>query len=461
MKARHILLAAVALAAGGAFAAPPAVDPALHAQALETLKRSVAFRTVAGGGQTPAYAAYLKDVLLSSGYAANEITIEELEGSAILIARYPGRDASKKPVVVLGHMDVVEAKPEDWERDPFTPVVENGYVYGRGAADNKFDVSMAVTALTKLRRAGWQPGRDVILALSGDEETRMVTTAVLAKRLSNAKLVINVDGGGGLIRDGKAVSYGIQGAEKSYADFDLVATDPGGHSSRPTPGNPIYRMARAMVRTSEYRFPVMSNEITRGSFAASAGEYPGAMGAAMARFAEDPSDQAAIATLETELSNVGMLRTTCVATLQGGGHAPNALPQRATAVVNCRIFPGTPAESVRQTLVSVINDSAVSVTRRNDGALDSPASPLRPDVMAAVQRSVHALHPGIPISPSMSAGATDSMYFRAAGVPSYGLSGMFSQKGESYAHGLNEKSPVAAIDGALAHYDSILRDLAK
>jgi acetylornithine deacetylase/succinyl-diaminopimelate desuccinylase-like protein len=200
----------------------------------------------------------------------------------------------------------------------------------------------------------------------------------------------------GLIRDGKAVSYGIQGAEKSYADFDLVATDPGGHSSRPTPDNPIYRMARAMVRISEYRFPVMSNEITRGAFAAAAGEYPGEMGAAMKRFAADPADAAAIATLETELSNVGMLRTTCVATMQGGGHAPNALPQRATAVVNCRIFPGTPAESVRQTLASVIADPDVSITRRNDGALDSPASTLRPDVMAAVKRSIHAIQPPHP-----------------------------------------------------------------
>ena len=215
MKAPHSLFALAAVCAASALAAPPVVDPALHAQALETLKRGVAFRTVAGGGQMPAYAAYLKGVLVESGYAASEITIEEVEDSAILIARYPGRDAAKKPIVVLGHMDVVEAKPEDWERDPFTPVVENGYVYGRGASDNKFDVSMAVTALTKLRREGWKPGRDVILALSGDEETRMATTAVLAKRLSNAELVINVDGGGGLIRDGKAVSYGIQGAEKS------------------------------------------------------------------------------------------------------------------------------------------------------------------------------------------------------------------------------------------------------
>lgn len=452
-------LAAAVCAAAAATSAP--VDPALHDKALEILKKGVAFRTVAGGGQMQAYGEYLKGVLVAGGYAPAEVTVEPLEGSAILVARYPGTDPSRKPILISGHMDVVEAKPQDWERDPFTAVVENGYVYGRGASDNKFDVSMVVATLARLRAEGWRPGRDVILALSGDEETTMATSAVLAQRFANAELVINVDGGGGLLRDGKPAYYGIQGAEKSYADFTLSVTDPGGHSSRPTPTNPIYRLSRALARIADHRFPVMSNEITRASFAGMAGEYPGEMGEAMKRFAADPTDAEAIRVLETDLNNVGTLRTTCVATMLSGGHAPNALPQRAEAVVNCRIFPGTSAEEIGRTLAQVAADDTISVTRMKDGGIESPASPLRPDVIAAVTRAVHARYPGLPIVPSMASGATDSMYFRAAGVPSYGLSGMFANRGESFAHGLNEKSPLAAIDGALAHYDSILRDLAR
>ena len=441
--------------------ASPKVDPALHDQALETLKRGIAFRTVAGSGQTPAYAAYLKGVLVAAGYRDSDILIEPMNGTAFLIARYPGSDPNAKPLVINGHMDVVEAKAADWTRDPFTPVVENGYIYGRGATDNKFDVSVAVTVLGKLRREGWKPRRDVVLALSGDEETLMATTAELAQRLKNAELVLNIDGGGGGLLDGKPVAYGIQGAEKTYADFTLTVTDPGGHSSRPTPGNAIYRLAQALSKVQAYAFPVQFNDITRGAFAAAARNTPGPMGAAMARFAADPTDAEAIATLSADLSENPSLRTTCVATQLSGGHAPNALPQRAEATVNCRIFPGTSSENVRQTLAKVIGDPSVSITRQKDGAIDAPASPLRADVMAAVSKAVHARYPGLPIVPLMESGATDSMYFRAAGVPSYGVSGMFTPSGDSFIHGLNERAPLATLDGALAHYDVLFRELAK
>ena len=449
---------ALCLTAGPALSAP---DPVLRDQALETLKRGIAFRTVAGAGQTAAYAAYLKGVLLAAGYRDSDILIEPMNGTAFLIARYPGTDPTAKPLVINGHMDVVEAKAADWTRDPFTPVIENGYIYGRGATDNKFDVSAAVTVLGKLRREGWKPRREVILALSGDEETLMATTAELALRLKNAELVLNVDGGGGGLLDGKPVAYGIQGAEKTYADFTLTVTDPGGHSSRPTPGNAIYRLAQALSKVQAYAFPVQFNDITRGAFAAAARNTPGPMGAAMAKFAAHPTDAAAIATLSADLSENPSLRTTCVATQLSGGHAPNALPQRAEATVNCRIFPGTSSENVRQTLAKVIEDPSVSITRQKDGAIDAPASPLRADVMAAVSKAVHARYPGLPIVPLMESGATDSMYFRAAGIPSYGISGMFTQSGDSFVHGLNERAPLSTLDGALAHYDVLFRELAK
>ena len=445
-------------AATSALAAP---DAALHDKALELLKKGISIRTVVPGNQVPVYAAYLKGVLVEAGYAPGEITIEPAAGSAFLIARYPGADPARKPIVISGHMDVVAANPADWTRDPFTPVVENGWIYGRGAVDDKFDVSIVVAVLAKLRREGWKPGRDLILALSGDEETKMATTALLAQRLKNAEMVLNTDGGGGGFKDGKPTPFSIQGAEKTYADFSVIVTDPGGHSSRPTATNAIYRLAKALNRIEAYRFPTRQNDVTKAMFAAEATARPGLVGQAMARFAANPNDQAAVATLSADPGVNPWLRTTCVATMLSGGHATNALPQKAEATVNCRIFPGTPSESVRQTLVEVIGDLSVTVTRQDDGSIDSPPSPLRPDVVAAVTKAVHARFPTLKIVPGQDSGASDSMYFRSLGIPSYGVSGLFMEDGQSFIHGLNEKAPVSAIDPDLAHWESLLRDLAK
>jgi acetylornithine deacetylase/succinyl-diaminopimelate desuccinylase-like protein len=433
----------------------------LHDQALEILKKGIAFPTVAGRGQTPAYAEYLKGVLVAGGYKPDDISVEPYKDTAFLTARYPGKDPKKKPIVISGHMDVVEAKASDWERDPFTPVVENGWIYGRGAVDDKYDVSMVVAVLAKLRREGWKPGRDVILALSGDEETFMRTTAILADRLKGAEMVLNTDGGGGSLKGGKPTPFSIQGAEKTYADFTLMVTDPGGHSSRPTKSNAIYRLAHALDRVEAYRFPTMSNEITRGALAAEAAVTPGPLGEAMKRFAADPTDAQAVETLSVEPGVNPMLRTTCVTTLISGGHAENALPQRAQANVNCRIFPGVPVEAVQKTLGEVIADPTVVITRVDTGSIESPVSRMRPDVVAAVTKAVHARYPGLAIVPGQDSGASDSMHFRAKGVPSYGVSGLFMEEGQSFIHGLNEKAPVAGIDGDLAHWESLLRDLAK
>lgn len=461
---RTLAVSAAALAVFGALASPALAQPkapAAHEHALEILKKGIAFRTVKGAGQTPAYAEYLKGELVAAGYSPADVTVEPMLGSAVLIARYPGTNPKKKPIVILGHMDVVEAKPEDWTRDPFTPVVENGYVYGRGAADNKFDVSVVVATLAELKRQGWKPARDVVIAFSGDEETDMATTEKLAERLKGAELALNADGGGGALgADGKPISYGLQAAEKTYADYAITLTDAGGHSSRPTPGNAIYRLSKALDRLAAHHFPVTQNEITKASMAASAPNVPGEVGQALAKFAADPTDEAAIRTISADPNYYPSIRTTCVATMVQGGHAPNALPQKATATVNCRIFPGTSTESVRQTLVEVIADPTATVTRLDDGSIDSPASPLRPDVMAAVKKAVHARYPGLPVVPAQSSGATDSMYFRAAGVPSYGVASMFAKPGEVFAHGLNEKAPVPTAAN-VAHWRTILQDLAK
>ena len=451
-------LAALALATATAAHA----DPALHDQALDLLKKGISIRTVIPGDQVPVYAAYLKTALVKAGFAADDVQIRPMFGTAVLIARYRGADPAKKPIVVIDHMDVVEAKKEDWTRDPFTPVVENGYVFGRGAVDDKFDVSIVVTVLSKLKREGWKPGRDVILALSGDEETQQQTARTFAADLKGAEMVLNGDAGGGEMgEDGKPVAYGIQAAEKTYSDFAITVTNPGGHSSRPGPVNAIYQLSADLGRLAAYRFPVMSNEITMAGFKAAAINSKGPVGDAIRAYVANPKDERAIAALSDDPSNVGQLRTTCVATMINGGHATNALPQKVSANVNCRIFPGTPSEQVRQTIVKVIADPGASVTRANDGAIDSGASPLRPDVVAAVTKAVHARFPGLPIVPNMSAGATDGMFFRAFGVPTYGVSGLFMKSSDDFSHGLNERAPLAAIDGALAHWESILRDLAK
>ncbi|MCR5880626.1 M20/M25/M40 family metallo-hydrolase [Phenylobacterium sp. J367] len=455
------MAAALACLAAPAAAKP---TPAEHAEALEILTQAVAFRTVIGHpDQAVAYAEAIKARLVKAGFNPADIKITPSDGTAYMTARYPGRDRTKKPIVILGHMDVVEAKREDWTRDPFTPVVENGYVYGRGSVDNKFDVSMAVATLVKLKRAGWTPGRDVILALSGDEETAMATTQKLAAELKGAEMALNADGGGGLLDEkGQPVVYGLQAGEKTYADFTLTVTDPGGHSSRPGKTNAINTLAKALEKIGAYSFPVMRSELTDAYFRASAPKTDGAAGEAMKRYVANPEDKDAVAELAADPEYVGQLRTTCVATQVAGGHAPNALPQRATANINCRIFPGTPSESVRQELAGVIADPAVKIERvTGDGAIDSPASPLRPDVMAAVKKAVNARYPGLTIVPSMSAGATDSMHFRAQGVPSYGVAGLFMKSSDDFAHGLNERAPVAAIDGALDHWESLLKDLAK
>ena len=455
-------LAAVGFAATAMAAGAPKVDPALHDQALGILQKSISFRTVEGAGQMPAYAEYLKGVLVDAGFAAGDITIEPVADTVTLVAHYRGTDSKLKPLMVIGHMDVVEAKREDWKRDPFTPVIENGYVFGRGSVDNKFELSMITAAVAKLKREGWKPKRDVILAFSGDEETQMVSTRKLAGQFKHAELVLNGDAGGGLLsEEGQPVVYGLQAGEKTYADFKLTVTNAGGHSSRPGKVNAINQLARALDRIGEYQFPPMHNELTLAYFRESLPKLSGPTAAAIKAYLANPEDPEAIATLSADSSYVGQLRTTCVATQIEGGHAPNALPQKAVANINCRIFPGVPVAEVEKTLAEVAADPEVVVTQPGSGSVASDASPLRKDVMNAVTKAVHARFPGLSIVPSMSAGATDSMHFRAVGVPSYGVSGLFMKDSDEFAHGLDERVPVSAIDGALAHWDSLLKALAR
>jgi len=452
---------ALALAASPALAAP--AHPAAEARALEIAKRAITFRSVAGpGNQTPQLAAYLKEQLVKGGFADADVTVTSIDDTAYLIARWRGADASAKPLVISGHIDVVEAKPADWRRDPFTAVVENGYLYGRGATDMKLDAALVTAALIELKRQGYQPRRDIVLEFSGDEETTMKTSAIIAKQFADAEMALNVDGGGGLLgEDGNPEYLTIGAAEKTYADFELTVTNPGGHSSAPRKANAIYQLSAALVRIGGYRFTPRLNAITKAYFEGAAARQTPALAAAFRAFAKDPTDKAAIETLASDPAYVGQIGTTCVATMLSGGHALNALPQRATANVNCRIFPGVKPAEVMAELRKVAADPAVEFKDVTEGSSPTDASPLRPDLMAAVKTALGKAYPGVPIFPAMSSGASDSMWFRSNGVPSYGVSPVFIKASDDFSHGLNERTPVANIAPAITYYLSLFTDLSK
>ena len=311
---------------------------------LALAKAAISLRSVRGvDNQTPAVAALFRDALLDGGWSNEDIDIVPLDDTAYFIATWPGSDPSLGPIVISAHMDVVEAKREDWERDPFQPVVENGYLYGRGASDTKFDAAQALIAMIELRGQGFKPRRTIIAAFSGDEETTMHSSKLIAHRLRDAALVLNVDGASGVLDEetGRPSYWSWQGAEKTYADFELVITNPGGHSSAPRADNAIAQMSGVLARIARHRFKPELNDITRDYLTQSADLEPDLQKAALMRaFAQDPGNPEAIAALRADPALIGIIGTTCVPTMVDGGHARNALPQRVTAIVNCRIFPG-------------------------------------------------------------------------------------------------------------------------
>ncbi len=459
MKKSATLFAA-ALMLSAATPALAETPPDLVEKAIALLGKSIAFRSVEGDDDVRLYAEHLAGVLRKGGFAKGDVSIDISGPAPTLVAIYQG-ESDEAPIVLSGHMDVVEAKAEDWGRNPFEMTREGDYVIGRGAVDNKYDVTMMVMTLVRLKAEGFKPKRDIILALSGDEETQMKSTAILAERFKNAGLVLNGDGGGGTLNeDGSPLSYNLQTAEKTYADYEITFTNPGGHSSRPTKENAIYRLARAIDRIGAYDFPVATSETTLEFFRQTGAMTQGDLGKAMLKFASDPKDKKAVRALRANPEYVGQTGTTCVATMLSGGHALNALPQRATVSVNCRIFPGVTPDAVKATLAEIVDDPSAEI-KYVDVPTYSDASPMRDDVMAAVRKSVDLRYSGLAIIPSMSSGASDSLYFRAQGVPSYGVSGLFMKPSDDFSHGLNERAPVSSIAGALDHWRSLLTEIAK
>lgn len=462
MRTVFAIAAAATLFSVGA-TAKPATHPQADEQALDLAKKAIALRSVRGAGNlTPQVAALYKSALVAGGYADSDVTITAVDDTAYLIARWPGSNAKLKPLVISGHMDVVEAKPADWQRDPFTPVVENGLLFGRGASDMKLDGTLAIAALVELKRQGYKPHRQIILEFSGDEETTMKTSAIIAEKLSQAELVLNIDGMGGMLdKDGKAEYFNWQGAEKTYADFQLTVTNPGGHSSAPRDENAITQLSAALVNIGNYKFKPELNDITRAYFTEAARYEEPATAAAMRAFVANPADEQAAAVLRQNPNLVGKIGTTCVATMLNGGHALNALPQRATANINCRIFPGHPPAQIMAELATVAAQPAVEFKDVSEGSVMTDASPIRPDLVTAVTKGIRLGYPGVPVFPSMSAGASDSMWFRHQNVPSYGVSPLFSKVTDRFSHGLNERAPVANIPPSITYFLSVFTDLSK
>lgn len=368
-----------------------------------------------------------------------------------LVAILPGTDAKAKAVLLLAHIDVVEAKREDWTRDPFKLIEENGYFYGRGTADMKAQAAVWVDMLARFKQENFKAPRTIKLALTCGEETSYAFNGAgwLAKNkreLIDAGIALNEGGGGRLDASGKRLLLNIQAGEKFPQNYRLEVINPGGHSSRPTPDNAIYRLAFGLTKISTYKFPVKTTDATRAFFTAMGPQVGGKIGAAMTTFAKNPKDSAAADVIATDPGFNSMLHTTCIPTLLDAGHANNALPQRARANINCRIFPGESVEEVRARLEQLVADANVKVTtleKRSEVPKAPP--PLTPQVLKPVQEAAAKLWPGVPLAPVMLAGATDGAFLNPAGIPTYGLSGMFGDPDGGGVHGLNERIRVRSV----------------
>ena len=411
-------------------------------RAKDFLRELVEINTTHSTGSTTIAAQAMAAHLLAAGFPEADVQVlEEVPRKGNLVARLRGRDATSKPLLLLAHLDVVEADPDDWTIDPFKFTEQDGYYYARGILDDKDEAAIHVANLIRLKDEGFLPDRDIIVALTADEEGgehNGVDWLLMNHRdLVDAEFAIN-EGGGGTLRNGQHLANYVQASEKIYQSFQLEVTNPGGHSSLPVKDNAIYHLADALARIRDYDFPVNLNVVTRTYFERTSDIVDPELGAAMRGILQDQSDRASIERLARVPAYNSRMRTTCVATLLDAGHAENALPQRAQAIVNCRILPNEQPSEVQKTLETVIADSRVTVTPVDDATL-SPPSPLTPEVLDPIETITEALWPGVPVIPIMSTGATDGLYLRNVGIPVYGASGIFRDIDDNRAHGKDER----------------------
>jgi len=476
---RIVVAAMLAAVSSAAFAQAPSIvsqpaklDSKWQAKARAIYETSVEIPTVAGRNEVPRLAGFLAGELKAAGFAADDIKIMPYEGvpgdkTAALIVRWRADKPTARPILLMAHMDVVEAKREDWKQDPFEFSEKDGYFYGRGSLDNKAGMAGLVASFLKLRSEGFKPKRDLILFFTGDEETRGEGARLGAtqwRQLIDAEYALNSDGGGGsFLPSGKPLGFGLQTAEKTFQTFQFTVRNKGGHSSRPRPDNAIYELAAALKKLEAHRFQPVLNDTTRAYFAFRARqEGDSALGKAMRAWLANEQDGAAADAIEASELEAGLTRTRCVATMLNGGHADNALPQMAQATVNCRIMPGVQPDAVQAELRGIVG-TGVEVTKDPDYAgRPTPVSPLRADVTKAYQDAVRAvIGPNIPVAPFMSAGATDGSFFREAGMPVYGMDGNWGiTPDDERAHGLDERNPVRSFYDNLLFWEVVLKALA-
>lgn len=436
---------------------PAQIDEATKQLSRDIFKELIEINTTDSVGNNTAAAEAMAKRLLDAGFPQTDVAVLGAhERKKNLVARLRGTGA-KKPVLLIGHLDVVEANREDWTTDPFKFVEKDGFFYGRGTQDMKNGDAILVTTLIRMKKEGYQPERDIILALTADEEGgnfNGVDWLLKNHRpLVDAEFVLNHDTG---LRTegGKVSAFQVTATEKLYADYQLEVTNPGGHSSLPVPENAINRLARGLERIARHHFPFELNAVTREGYRALSTVETGQKARDLKAILTSPPDQAAIARLSKDPAENSTMRTTCIATMLSAGHARNALPQRAQANVNCRILPGHTSEEVRQNLVAVLADPKIVVRwldpdfkpqERGSDRLAYPPPKLLPEVFEPLKQVAGRMWPGVPIVPSMSPGATDAVYTNAAGLPTYAISGTTVERDDVRAHGRDERLGVQSF----------------
>jgi acetylornithine deacetylase/succinyl-diaminopimelate desuccinylase-like protein len=426
----------------------------------DVLRELVEINTSDSAGRTREAADAMARRLVAAGFPAADVqVIGHAPRYQALVARYRGTGA-RKPILLMAHLDVVDARKEDWSFDPYQFRELDGWYYGRGSADNKAGAAMLVANFIRLKREGFTPDRDLVIVLSADEETdgNSISWLLTERRpLVDAEFALNTDGGGGELIDGRPSTFTVQTAEKVYLSFQLEVKNKGGHSSVPSRDNAIYRLSDGLGRLARFSFPVRLNETTRAYLLRSAPGRPAAEAATMRALARRADPRAAARFSATPAGNA-LLRTTCVATRLFGGHADNALPQVARATVNCRMLPDHSPDSVEATLRRVLADTAIALTRINQPR-PSPPSPLREDVMRPVERLAGEMWQGVTVVPEMSMGATDGLFTRNAGIPTYGVSAIFDDPNDVRAHGRDERVGVKAFHDAAEFWYRLVRAL--
>ena len=451
---------------------PTQLSPAWQAKTRALFKQAIEIPSVHNRGEVPAVAKLLADQFRAAGIPETDIRFmpyESLPGdkTEALIVRWRSPHAKKKPILILGHMDVVEAKRSDWKYDPFQFREEGGYFYGRGTSDMKNGDVATTMAAIKLMSEGFRPDRDIIFFYSGDEETRGVGATLGStkwRNLTDAEFGLNADGGcASYDEQFRPLGCGISMAEKTFQTYFFTTHNPGGHSSRPRPDNAIYELADALEKLRTYRFQPMQNEVTRAYFEErSRQEGNSQLGQEIRAWLANPNDGAAADAIEANPLEVGITRTRCVATMLSGGHADNALPQSATATVNCRIFPGVQPTQVQAELQKLVGPRVEVKPDPEFIGVPTPQSPLRPDVVNAVTKAIQHFHgPQMHVYPEMSTGASDGSFFRAQDIPVYDIDGSWGISPlDERAHGLDERIPVRAMYDDVLYWEMIMKSLA-